>query len=156
MTRIRVTIHRVGVQRCALIDAETGRAMGEGRYPPVIVSLGKERIRTTLIPVKGGDFRLVLPVKALRTIGADTGSNISFDLEPDPARTAPELPDDLRQALEAGPAEGLLTLEAQTVSMQRQVLAYVDAARTPETRAKRIARVVDEIIPPLADKSLRI
>ena len=58
-------------------------------------------------------------------------------------QSPPELDDDVREALEA--AGVLEVFLAQPPSHQRQHLRYIDEAKRPETRARRIAKTCERL-----------
>ena len=74
----------------------------------------------------------------------DEGASIQVGLLPDPNRQSPALMPDFAQALK-GLAAGVQVFQSQSVAMQRQVLRYVDSAKTQATRSKHIEEAMDEI-----------
>lgn len=56
------------------------------------------------------------------------------------------LPADLQEALQARPA-ARRAFEALPPSHQREYLAWIDGAKKPETRARRIAQMLARLVP---------
>jgi len=92
--------------------------------------------RVTLLPGKPGRYKLAFKVELLKAAGVDAGDEITFTLKPDAASREPELPAEMRQAFQARP---LLAerWSAHSVAIRRQVIRYIEQAKTAETRAKR-------------------
>jgi uncharacterized protein YdeI (YjbR/CyaY-like superfamily) len=70
-------------------------------------------------------------------LAKQTGTWNAFD-----AVEAMTLPDDFKRALKAAPA-AKKTYEAYTPAVKKQCLYYLNDAKRPETRAKRIAQIVE-------------
>lgn len=155
MLKLDAPVYLVGVQRCVRVSAQVGTALGGGPRPAVVVTPAGQRFASTLLPAGGGDYRVVIPAKLLKTMGAEPGDVLELSLEPDPCRAAPTVPADVRAALEAAMPDGLDLLTSQTVSKQRQLLLYIDEARAPATRTRRIERLITDFILPLRDKPRR-
>ena len=86
----------------------------------------------------------MLPLSSENRAGAgvEAGQEIDVDIEHDDAPRTVEVPDDLAAAL-GGPARA--AFDALSVSRQRAIVDPIEAAKTPETRARRIAKAVDEL-----------
>jgi uncharacterized protein YdeI (YjbR/CyaY-like superfamily) len=69
-------------------------------------------------------------------LAKQTGTWNAFD-----AVEAMTLPDDFKRALKAAPA-AKKTYEAYTPAVKKQCLYYLNDAKRPETRAKRIAQII--------------
>jgi uncharacterized protein YdeI (YjbR/CyaY-like superfamily) len=64
-------------------------------------------------------------------------------LEPDQAERSVQVPDDLGTALEhAGLRESFAAL---SYSHQREYVQWIDEAKKPETRARRISQTIDRL-----------
>jgi uncharacterized protein YdeI (YjbR/CyaY-like superfamily) len=75
--------------------------------------------------------------------GKAPGDLIRVALEPDRGTRSIVVPDDVRAALdEAGIAQAFLALGH---SHQREYVSWIDEAKRPETRARRIAQAVERI-----------
>jgi hypothetical protein len=120
-------------------DARTefGRARA-----PVEVTVGGHVFRST-IAVYGGESLVPLN-KANRTAaGVAAGDVVEVSIEVDCRPRVVELPDDLRAALDAaGLAEHWTEL---SFSHRREHVEWVTGAKKPETRARRIAAVVERL-----------
>ena len=79
-------------------------------------------------------------VLALTTAGEEYDVEVEVDTQP----RVVEVPDDLRAALTASPAATAL-YETLSYSQQRRVVEPVEQAKTAETRARRIDKMVTQL-----------
>ena len=125
-------------------DSWGGRVSVEGR-------LNEASIRATLVPVGRGRHRLYVNGGMRAAAGVAVGETVSFEL----LSTAPanvSVPEDLADALDEvdGAREAF---EAMSPSHRRELIRYVDDARTPSTRQRRIGRTIDHALgKPPADR----
>ena len=79
-----------------------------------------------------------MPIKAelMRGAGVKGGDTIAFTLEPDAASREPELPEAMRHAFQNRPELGARWLK-HSVAIRRQVVRYIEQAKSPEVREKR-------------------
>ena len=92
--------------------------------------------RVTLFRGKRGRYRLAFKVELLRAAGVDAGDTIEFTLEPDTASREPDLPDEMSRGFRTRPELRARWL-AHSVAQRRQVVRYIEEAKSAETRAKR-------------------
>ncbi len=122
------------------VPSEVIERLGAGRKPAVRVRLGEYTYRST-VAVLGG--RYMLPVSAEHRAAADIKAgdvvDVTLELDTEPREVA--VPEDLKAALEAN-AVARQRFKALSYSRQRQHTLAVEGARTPETRQRRIARVI--------------
>lgn len=134
-------IYQVGILRCVDVPAEVSRALGGERYIPVVVRVGGGSGRSTLVPRGRGRHRLFLKQDLREAAAVDTGDELELAVERDPEPIAPGLPPDLESALNLNP--GLLgQFFRETPYQQRAIVTWLEKARRPETRARRIRRIV--------------
>ena len=139
-------------------DATIVEAKGGGAYvevpSDVLAALGgKGRIpvRATFdgLDYRGsvvtmGGVRCIGVLKEIRTrLGKGPGESIAVTLTPDSEERTVEVPADLRSALdEAGASTAFATL---SYSHQREYVEWIDEAKRPATRERRIAQTVTRI-----------
>lgn len=92
--------------------------------------------RVTLLPGRRGRYKLAFKAELLRGAGVDAGDTIAFTLEPDAASREPDLPAELARAFRSRP-ELRERWFAHSVAIRRQIVRYIQDAKTEETRAKR-------------------
>jgi len=92
--------------------------------------------RVTLLPGKRGCYKLAFKVELLKAAGVDAGDTVEFTLAPDTTSRDPDPPDEMSKAFQARPQLRERWL-AHSVAVRRQVVRYIEEAKSAETRAKR-------------------
>ncbi|MFD4673241.1 YdeI/OmpD-associated family protein [Lentzea sp. NPDC058450] len=125
------------------VPAAVVEALGQGKKPRVSVTIGAHTYRST-VAVYDGDFMLPLSAANREAAGVAAGETVEVTLEPDLAERTVEVPDDLAAALDRHPgAKAAFT--ALSYSNQRQRAEAVAAAKQPETRTRRIEKIITEL-----------
>ncbi|WP_315097812.1 YdeI/OmpD-associated family protein [uncultured Cellulomonas sp.] len=140
--RFRSTVQLSGKSATGIpVPAEAVAAMDRGARFPVVVTLNGHSYRSTVTPYRG---QTMLPLSAENRLaaGVEAGQEVDVDIEPDDAPRTVVVPDDLAAAL-AGPARE--AFDALSFSRQRAIVEPVEAAKTPETRQRRIAKAAEEL-----------
>lgn len=115
-----------------------------GKRPAVVVSLnGAHSYRSTIMPYAG---QTMLPVAAehREAAGLKAGDLVTVTLTLDTQPRTVELPEDLALALK-NVAGGRESFETLAPSYQKAHVESVVTAKTPETRARRILKVVEAV-----------
>ena len=145
--RFSAALYRLAMNECLDVPPEVGRALA-GDPPETCVRVAGRAaghpFRTRLTPRGGGAYRLFLDGAVRAAAGIGVGDAVAIELARDDAPREPALPDDLRAALEALDG-GLDAFAALTEAQRTGMLAFLDRARTPPTRARYLERVVDEV-----------
>ena len=123
------------------VPADVVEAMGRGARFPVVVTINGYSYRSTVTPYGG---RTLLPVSAENRTGAGiaAGEEVDVDIEYDDAPRTIAVPEDLAAALSDA---GTAALEALSFSRKRAIIEPIEAAKTAETRERRIAKAVEEL-----------
>ena len=116
---------------------------GAGKRVPVVVTINGYSYRSTVGPYRGANM---LPVSAENRAGAgiEAGQRITVTLEHDTEPRLVEVPDDLAAALNVS-ATARAAFDALSFSSQRAHVLQVTGAKTGDTRARRVAKVVSEL-----------
>lgn len=85
---------------------------------------------------KRGHYKVAFKVELLKAAGVDAGDTIDFTLERDTASREPELPEEMARVFRSRP-ELRGRWEKHSVAMRRQVVRYIEQAKSAEVRAKR-------------------
>ncbi|MDX3658896.1 YdeI/OmpD-associated family protein [Streptomyces sp. ID05-26A] len=125
------------------VPADVVEALGQGKKPKVLVTIGAHTYRST-VAVYGGDFMLGVSAANREAAGVAAGQTVEVTLEPDLAERTVEVPGDLAAALDATPA-ARAAFTALSYSNQRQRAEAVASAKQPETRARRIEKIIAEL-----------
>ncbi len=141
--RFSAAIYRVGMNYCVDVPAGASSALGAGTHPPVAGEVAGVGFRTRLTPRGGGAYRLFLNGAVRAAAAAGVGDVVEVEVWPDAAPRDPALPADLASALDAIPG-ALEAFESLTEAQRTGMVAFLERARTAETRARYVQRVVEE------------
>jgi hypothetical protein len=128
----------------ALVPPEVVDALGGGKQPLVHVAIGDYRYRSK-VGVRGG--RALLPISAEHRAGAGVaaGDEIELTLTLDTEPRELEIPVDLAVALDGAP-EAQRAFAALSNSRKKAITLSVEGAKTPETRARRVAKALETLV----------
>lgn len=125
------------------VPAEVVEGLGSHRRPPVRVTVGGHTYRTTVAPMSGAYF-VPLSAENRTAAGVAAGDRVTVDIELDTEPRVVEVPADLAGALARAPV-ARDRFQALSYSKQRAHVLSVEGAKTAETRARRVAKVLDEL-----------
>ena len=120
-------------------------ALGAGRRPAVVVTLNGYSYRSS-VAVMGGRYLLPVSAEVRAGSGVAAGDEVEVEVELDSAPRTVEVPADLAAALDGDPRAKAAFTALSYSNRRRHVLA-VEGAKSPETRARRVAKVVAELTP---------
>ena len=123
------------------VPDEVIEALGSSKRPPVAVTINGHTYRTTAVRM-GGRFLVPLSAENRAGAGVEAGQEIDVDIEFDDAPRTVDVPADLAAALSA---TGRAAFDALSVSRRKAIVGPIEDAKTPETRARRIAKSVGEL-----------
>lgn len=123
------------------VPDEIVASLGQGRRPPVRVTVGGHTYRST-VAVMGGRYMIGLSAENRSAAGVAAGDEVDVELELDTAPRELVVPDDFAAALAAEPAARKFFDGLSYSNRQWHVLS-VEGAKTAETRARRIAKSVE-------------
>jgi hypothetical protein len=116
-------------------------ALGAGRRPPVVVTVGTHTYRTT-VAAMGGAFWVPLAAEHREAAGVQAGEEVDVRVELDTAPRETPLPDDLAAALDDG---ARAHFDGLAPSHRKEWVRWVEEAKKPETRAARIAKTAESL-----------
>lgn len=135
--KFSTTIRRTGGNTTGiLIPDEVIAALGAGKRPKVRAAINGYAWRTSIAPMSG-EFWLGVSAEMRAKAGVAGDDTVELELEVDDAPREVEVPADFAAALAEHPAEQA-TFEKLSYSHKRQHVLAIEAAKTPETRARRI------------------
>lgn len=142
--RFRSTVELGGKTATGIeVPAEVVTALGPSKRPAVRVTVGGHDYRTTVAPM-GGKYWVPLSAENRAAAGVAAGDSVEVEIEVDEAPRVVEVPDDLSAALAADPV-ARAAFDALSYSNQRRHVVSVEGAKTAETRARRVAKVITEL-----------
>ena len=125
------------------VPAAVVEAFGAGKRVPVVVTVGAHTYRSTVAPYAGRAYMIPLSYENAGLAGVGPGDTVAVTLEHDTAPRIVEVPADLQIALDAASAQS--TWAALSYSNQNAHALAVTGAKTPETRARRVASVIEKL-----------
>ena len=125
------------------VPEEVVLGLGRGKRVPVVVTIGEHSYRTTVAPYSGA-YYLPLAAEHREAAGVAAGQEVEVDIALDEQPRVVDVPDDLAAALAAEPT-ALAAFEALSYSNKRRIVLSVEGAKAADTRARRIARSLDEL-----------
>lgn len=115
--------------------------LAAGKRPPVRVSLNGFVYRTTVAPM-GGAFWIPVAREIREGAGLTAGELVNVEIALDTEPRTVEVPGDFQAALDALP--GLREkFEKLAYTHRKEHVRAIEDAKTPETRARRIAKAVE-------------
>ena len=117
--------------------------LGSSKRPAVRVTINGHTYRSTVAPM-GGEFMLPISAEIREITGVKAGDNVdvNLDLDTDPREVT--VPPDLKSAL-AKDASARKFFEGLSYSNKLRIVLSVDAAKSAETRQRRIAKAVESL-----------
>jgi len=122
------------------VPAEVVAALGRGKRPPVMVTIGGHTYRST-VAAYGDVFMLPLSQERRVAAGVEAGQTVAVTLELDTQPRTVDVPDDLAAALAEQPGRRA-AFDALSYTARKEHVRQVTTAKAAETRQRRIARIV--------------
>ena len=97
-----------------------------------------------ILPIGDGRRFVVTSKDKLKAAGADLGHHVHVTLVPDLSKYGMALPEDLEEMLEADP-EFQRRFDEMKPGRRRGVIHHIASAKSEETVAKRIVRLMEEL-----------
>jgi hypothetical protein len=120
----------------AVLDALGGRA----RVPVRIVINGAEH-RTSIADMAMGAM-IGLPAAFRRAAGIERGKPVSVSVEPDHLERTVDVPPDFAKAMKAAEREAY---DGMSYTHRKEYVQWIEAAKKPETRIRRIQLALEKI-----------
>jgi 2-amino-4-hydroxy-6-hydroxymethyldihydropteridine diphosphokinase len=126
------------------LPAEVGLALGKTGSAPVRCRINNIEFRTTISPTGIGTHTMVLNQQLRREAGFKAGDDVLLRLELDSEPRVVEIPADVQAALQAYPAAEA-RFARLSFSHKKEYMDYIESAKAPETRARRIAQLLAKL-----------
>jgi hypothetical protein len=123
-------------------DALLGE-VGEGRRPPVSVTVNGVTYRTT-IAVYGGKSYIPFRRELRQRAGLAVGQRTTVEVKADKAPRLVEVPEDLEAAL-AENEHASRAFDAMAYTHRKEYVVWVNSAKRPETRQRRIEETLRKL-----------
>jgi hypothetical protein len=125
------------------IPAAVVEALGAGKRPAITVTINGFTYRSS-VAVMGGTYMVGLSAENRAGTGAKGGDEVDVDIELDTAPREVVVPPDFAAALDAEPA-ARATFDRLSYSNKSWHTLRLAAARTDETRQRRLAKSVEAL-----------
>lgn len=125
------------------VPTEVVEGLASGKRPKVRVRILGHTYRSS-IAVMGGRYLLPVSAEVRAATGVVAGDEVSVEVEVDDAPREVVVPDDLAAALAQRPAAAA-AFGTLSYSQQRQHVLAVEGAKAADTRARRVAKVVETL-----------
>jgi hypothetical protein len=140
--RFDTTLFRNGNNTGIEVPADLIEKLGGGKRPAVTVSVNGFAYRST-VGVMGGRYLIPFSSDKRAATGLAGGEAITVELELDTAPREVEVPIDLAAALDAAGVRA--AFDALSPSAKKAHVTNVEAAKAPETRARRIETIAAKL-----------
>lgn len=131
-------------QALIMLSKEQSRKLGSQRAVNITGTLNGAPFQNSFLPAGDGRHYLVVSRTLRQAARVSLGDTAELVFEIETAPRPVRVPNDLRQALAQAP-RALAAFDRLPSSHQREYLDYIEEAKKPETRAKRIAQTVEKL-----------
>ncbi|HLY25434.1 MAG TPA: YdeI/OmpD-associated family protein [Aggregatilineales bacterium] len=138
-TTIKIDGNNTGIE----VPPEVIAALGSSKKPPVVISVAGYTYRNT-VAVMDGRYMVSLSKANREAAGVRGGQTVEVTIELDEAPRSVEVPEDLAAALDAK-AGAKAAFDVLAFSKRKEFVRQVEDAKSPETRARRIAGIVAKL-----------
>jgi hypothetical protein len=142
--RFRATIELNGKTATGFqVPDEVIDALGAGKRPPVLVTIGGYTYRTTIAPM-GGRFLIGINAQHREAAGVAAGEEIDVEVVTDTGPREVTVPADLAAAL-AEDKTAQATFGKLSYTHRKEWVRWVEEAKKPETRQTRLIKTVQTL-----------
>jgi hypothetical protein len=142
--RFRTTVELNGKTATGFqVPDEVIAALGAGKRPPVLVTIGDYTYRTTVAPM-GGRFLIGINAQHRKAAGVAAGEEINVEIVTDTEPREVTVPTDLAAAIAADEA-AQATFGRLSYTHRKEWVRWVEEAKKPETRATRLTKTVQAL-----------
>ncbi|MBK4346646.1 YdeI/OmpD-associated family protein [Lacisediminihabitans changchengi] len=120
--------------------------LGGSKKPAVTVAIGDYSYAST-VGSRGGGYLIPLSAAHRAALNLSTGDEVEVTLHLDLTPRTVEIPDDLATAL-AQVNGARAAFDALSASRQKAHVTSVEGTKNPDTRARRVAAVVRQVVAP--------
>jgi hypothetical protein len=118
-------------------------ALGGGKRPPVVVTIGGHTFRTTIAPM-GGQYLLGLNAENRAAAGAAAGDELDIEIALDTTPREVTVPGDLAAAL-VSDERASATFDGLSYTHRKEWVRWIEEAKKAETREARLAKTVESL-----------
>jgi hypothetical protein len=119
--KFEAVIYKQGINPCVDIPERVGKSFRRKGFIPVRSTINKHPFQATLVPVRGGAYRLFINGKMRNQAEVDVGDEIKIELEYDAQLRTIPMPRAFEQALKQNP-NAQSEFERLTSSRRKDIL----------------------------------
>jgi hypothetical protein len=119
-------------------------ALDAGKRIPVVVTINGYSYRSSIV-FYTGQFLIALSAENRAGAGVAAGDEVEVDVEIDDQPREVEVPADLASALSQD-ADAASAFAALSYSKKRAIVLSIEAAKTAETRERRVAKALADLV----------
>lgn len=125
------------------IPDDVMQSLGPEARPPVAITVNGHTWRSR-VAIMNGQRLVGISAAHRAAAGIDEGQAIDIDITLDTAPREVEVPDDLKSALDTNPA-ARAAFDKLPFGLKAKHVREIEAAKTPEVRARRIGKLVETL-----------
>jgi hypothetical protein len=149
------TIYKVGVNPYVEVPENVSKCLKKTGYIPVTGTLNGFPIRATLVPVGNGRHRLYINTEMRKKANVTVGDLIHVALVLDTEPREVPMPTAFAAALESN-EKAKAAFEKLPPSHQKEILAYLNYLKKPETLKRNIEKVIKSLLKTQANGNQQI
>jgi hypothetical protein len=143
--RFRGRLVRIDQYVCLILPHDVAAPFGDGYRVPIKGTINGYGVRTSVFRTRDGD-RMMIVNKDMQkgaTVGLDDSVDVLLEIDHD--RRQVTVPPDLAKALARARA-AKAAFDRIPCSHQQRYVSWIDEAKRPETRSRRIAETVNRLL----------
>jgi hypothetical protein len=141
--KFRVTLESSGTAVGMEVPAEVVEGLGQGKRPPVKVTINGFTFRTT-IGAMGGRSMIAINAANRKGTGVSGGDTVEVTLELDTDSRELPVPADLAKALKTN-AAAKKSFDGLTPSKKKAIITSIEGAKTADTRQRRLDKALADL-----------
>ena len=134
-------IGKIGINPYVSVPERVTACLDKRGYIPVSGSLNGIPIRSTLVPVKGGQHRLYVNGEMRKKAQVDVGDEVHLSLAFDEEKRKIHMPEEFTLALQKN-EKAKAAFEQLSPSHQKEILAYLNFLKKHESLKRNIDKVM--------------
>ncbi len=145
MQKFSAKIYKLGINPCVDVPARVSRAVSKRGFVPVVGDLNGHPIRANLVPIGNNRHRLFINGEMRQAARVDEGDVVQLTLELDTQPRTIPMPAEFALALKQN-GSAKFAFQKLTRSRQKEILAYLNSLKRPETLKRNIERTLASLL----------
>jgi bacteriocin resistance YdeI/OmpD-like protein/uncharacterized protein DUF1905 len=141
--KFRVTLESSGTAVGMEVPTEVVEGLGQGKRPPVKVTINGSTFRTT-VGAMGGRSMIAINATNRAATKVSGGETVEVTLELDTESRELPVPADLAKALKAN-ASAKKRFDGPTASKKKAIIVSIEGAKTEDTRQRRLDKALSDL-----------